>query len=42
MSYFFASPFSFRFRAFDKRFRRRVRTSSIVDIRKNSPKDSTP
>jgi len=40
--YFVSSPFSRRFRALDKRFRRRVRISSIVDIRKNSPNDSTP
>ena len=40
--YLTSSPFSLRFRAFDNRFRRRVRTSSMVEIRKNSPKDSTP
>lgn len=40
--YLTSSPFSFRFRALDNRFRRRVRISSIVEIRKNSPKDSTP
>lgn len=42
VSLFVTSPLSFRFRALAKRFRRRFRTSSNVEIRKISLNDSTP